>query len=150
MATQFRQLGPDDAELLAERLQAWHRLEGVTLDPVSTRRESQRLLRDNESWHAWLVELRGEAVGYLMLQFRKGGMFEAPRAYVAALYVVPGARGHGVGALAHRFVLELSRWLQVRVYEFDTAPENKHAHLFARCGSRGAGSDQDSSIQATA
>lgn len=150
MATQFRQLGPDDADRFADRLQAWHLLDGVMLDAASTRREAQRLLGDNEGWHAWMIESQGTEVGYLMLQFRKGGMFEAPRAYVAALHVVPGARQCGLWALAHRFVMELSRWLQVRVFEFDTARENKHAHLFTRCASRAARSDQTSSIQATA
>ena len=34
MATQFRQLGPEDAEALAGHLITWHRQEGGTLDPA--------------------------------------------------------------------------------------------------------------------
>jgi hypothetical protein len=150
MATQFRQLGPDDAEALADRMQVWHELEGVRLDASMTRREAQRLLQDNLGWHTWMIESQDKAVGYLMLQFRKGVTREAPRAYVAALYLVPPCRQLGTGMLAHRFVTELSRWLQVRVYEFDTARENKHAHLFSRCASRTDPWTSSSSMQATA
>ena len=150
MATQFRQLGPGDADVLTGQLHSWYHMDGVTLDAGSLRREIQRLLRDNLSWHTWLIESHGKAVGYLMLQFRKGATLEAPRAYIAALYVVPSERQRGIGALAHRFVAELSRWLQVRVYDFDTARENKHAHHFGRAASLGARRQEPSSMQAIA
>jgi GNAT superfamily N-acetyltransferase len=125
MATQFRQLGPADAETLSERLLSWHRGEGNRLDAALVRHETRRLLSDNERWHAWMIVSRGDEVGYLMLQFRRGGMFEAPRAYVAALYLGPAARARGTGMLAHRFLADLCRWLQVRLYDFDTADEAK-------------------------
>jgi GNAT superfamily N-acetyltransferase len=150
MATQFRQLGPDDAEALAARLEVWHGAEGAVLEPGAIGREVELLLRDNERWHAWLIESQGEATGYLMLQFRTGGMFEAPRAYVAALYLIPEARHRGLGELAHRFVTELSRWLQVRVYDFDTARENKHAQLFSRHVKRAGNAGHHPLLQATA
>ncbi|MEO8138354.1 MAG: GNAT family N-acetyltransferase [Gemmatimonadota bacterium] len=150
MATQFRQLGPDDADMLAGQLHAWYGMDGVTLDAASLHREIHRLLQDNLSWHAWLIESQGEVAGYLMLQFRKGAALEAPRAYIAALYVVPSMRHRGIGALAHRFVAELGRWLQVRVYEFDTARENKHAHHFGRAASLSPRRHETSAMQATA
>ncbi len=136
MATQFRQLGPADAETLTQRLLTWHHGEGHRLDAESVRRETGRVLSDNECWHAWMIVCRDEEVGYLMLQFRRGGMFEAPRAYVAALYLVPAARARGTGMLAHRFLADLCRWLQVRLYDFDTADESKPAQWVARRASR--------------
>ncbi len=149
MATQFRQLGPADAETLSERLLSWHRGESPRLDAEAVRRETHRLLSDNERWHAWMIECGGEAVGYLMLQFRRGGMFEAPRAYVAALYLVPAARARGTGTLAHRFLADLCRWLQVRLYDFDTADESKPVQWVARSASRTVSSGH-SFFQATA
>lgn len=150
MATQFRHLGPGDAEVFAAKLQAWHLLEGVTLDATLLRRETQRLLADSRGWHAWMIESPSGAIGYLMVQFRTVRALEPPRAYVSALYLVPAARQFQVGAQAHRFLTELGRWLQVKLFEFDTARENKHAHLFARCASRAGPWNEASSMQATA
>lgn len=149
MATQFQQLGLEDAETLTTRLLAWHRADGHRLDAGMVRDESHRLLADNECWHAWMIVHRGEEVGYLMLQFRKGGIFEVPRAYVAALYLLPAARRRGIGTLAHRFLADLSRWLQVRLYDFDTADEAKPVQWIARHASRTVPSGH-SFFQATA
>jgi hypothetical protein len=132
MATQFRQLGPEDSEALAGHLITWHRQEGAILDPAYARREVRRILMDNQGWHAWLVEQSGMAIGYLMLSFRRAEAFEMPRANLAALYVVPGARHLDVGRKAHRFVLELGRWLHVRIFECDSTREDRHAPVFAR------------------
>ena len=132
MATQFRQLGPEDTEALARHLIVWHRQEGAILDPAYARREVRRILMDNQGWHAWLVEQNGMAIGYLMLNFRHPRALEAPSANLAALYVVPGARHLEIGRKAHRFVLELGRWLHVRIFECDSTREDRHAPVFAR------------------
>ena len=132
MATQFRQLGPEDAEALAGHLRTGHRQDGVTLDPAYARREVRRILMDNESWHAWLVEQGGVAVGYLMLSFRRAGNLDTPRANLTALYVVPTARDLNIGRKAYRFVQELGRWLHVQIFECDWAREDRHAPVFAR------------------
>lgn len=132
MATRFRQLGSEDTEALAGHLISWHRQDGVTLDPAFARREVRRILMNNDGWHAWLVEQGGMAVGYLMLSFRRAGTLDTPRANLAALYVVPGARHLNIGRQAYRFVLDLGRWLHVRIFECDWAREDRHAPVFAR------------------
>jgi hypothetical protein len=150
MATGFRQLGPEDAEALAGHLITWHRQDGVMLDPAYAGREVRRVLMDNEGWHAWLVEQGGMAVGYLMLSFRRPQAFEAPRANLAALYVVPAARHLNIGRQAHRFVLELGRWLHVQIFECDWAREDRHAPVFARPAARAAFWIESLSRQASA
>ena len=42
MATQFQQLGPADADLLAGHLVRWRRLEGISLEPAHAAREAAR------------------------------------------------------------------------------------------------------------
>jgi GNAT superfamily N-acetyltransferase len=131
MATQFQLLGPEDAETFVQHLITWHRSDGVWLDPVYARREAHRILTDNQGWHAWLVREQDRTVGYLMLNFRRGGAFDLPRASVAALFIVPEARGRQLGRQAHRFLMDLGRWLNVRLFECDATAENRHATLFA-------------------
>jgi GNAT superfamily N-acetyltransferase len=132
MATQFRQLGSDDMETLVVHLVAWHREEGVSLDPAYARRQVRRILGDNFGWHAWLIECGGRAVGYLMLSFRHGGAFDAPGASLAALYVVPGCRHGNIGRQAHRLVSDLGRWLHVRIGECDTSRQDRHVPALSR------------------
>jgi hypothetical protein len=135
MATQFRQLGPADADLLTSCLVDWHGGDAAALDPVQIRREAQRILSDDESWHAWLIQQGAVTAGYLVLNFRKSAALEAPRAYVAALYVTPALRYLRLGRSARQLVADLGQWLRVRVLDFDTEREDKHLHLPLRGGS---------------
>ena len=126
MATQFRQLGTEDVESLVSHLVAWHREDGATLDPIYARREMRRILTDNVGWHAWLIESSGQAIGYLALSFRRGAGFDAPRASLAGLYVVPGARSANIARQAHSLVMDLGRWLHVRIFECDASRQDRH------------------------
>jgi hypothetical protein len=132
MATQFRQLGSDDVETLVGHLVAWHREDGAILDASYARREVRRILGDNLGWHAWLIDNGGTTVGYLMLSFRRGGAFDAPRANLAALYVAPAARDGTISRQAYRFVTDLGRWLHVRVFECDTTRQDRHVPALSR------------------
>lgn len=132
MATHFRQLGPDDAEQLTDLLVRWHRLEGRLLDPRITRREVAKALGDNQGWHLWLIQHHEEIVGYLAISFRPGAAIEATRAYISALYLMPAFRHLGLGRQARRLVSEVGRWLRVRVFDFETEGESKHALALTR------------------
>lgn len=132
MATQFRQLGPEDADLLSGFVLGWHRRDGLSLDPAGVQSEVERLLADNHDSHSWLIQHGERVIGYLMLNFKRGGLLEAHRAYVSALYVAPEARTLRIGHRAHRFIADLARWLQVRVFDFDGEREDRHAPVFTR------------------
>jgi GNAT superfamily N-acetyltransferase len=132
MATQFRQLGPSETDHLAELVLEWHRLDGQSLDPAATRRELSRILEDNHGWHVWLVEHRGQAAGYLALNFKSGAMVESPRAYVSALYIVPSHRGLGIGRHARRLLSEVGRWLHIGIFEFGAEHDDKHIAALGR------------------
>ncbi|HMV31436.1 MAG: GNAT family N-acetyltransferase [Gemmatimonadales bacterium] len=132
MATQFQQLGPADADLLAAHLVRWQRLEGIALDPAHAAGEAARMLGDDQLWHAWLVRAAGRTVGYLVLRFRHAGPFEPPVAHLAAMYVEPEARRQGIARQARALLLDLGRWLQVRVIAEDMTREDRHADTLVR------------------
>jgi GNAT superfamily N-acetyltransferase len=132
MATYFRQLGPDHTEQLTQHLVRWLRLEGRALDARTTGREVARVLVDNQGWHVWFIEHHNQVVGYLAVNFRPGAGFEPTRAYISALYVAPDQRHLGLGRQARRLVSDLGRWLQVRVFDFETEGEHKHALALTR------------------
>ncbi|MBP6668792.1 MAG: GNAT family N-acetyltransferase [Gemmatimonadales bacterium] len=132
MATQFQQLGPADADLLAGHLVRWRRLEGISLEPAHAAREAARMLGDDQLWHAWLIRAADRTVGYLVLRFRHAGPFEPPLAHLAGMYVEPAARRQGIARQARALLLDLGRWLQVRVIADDFTREERHAEPFAR------------------
>ncbi len=132
MATQFQQLGPADADRLAGHLVRWRRLEGVGLEPAHAATEAARMLGDDQLWHAWLIRAADRTVGYLVLRFRQAGPFEPPLAHVAAMYVEPGARRQGIARQARALLLDLGRWLQVRVIAEDVTREDRHADTLVR------------------
>jgi ribosomal protein S18 acetylase RimI-like enzyme len=132
MATYFRQLGSDDTLQLADHLVRWHQAEGRLLDPGMTSRRAARVLGDNQGWHVWLIEYQEQVVGYLAVNFRPGAAREATRAYVSGLYVAPEFRHLGLGRAARHLVSDLGRWLQIRVFEFETQGESKHAVALTR------------------
>lgn len=150
MASFFRQLGPDDVAPLTDALVRWHRKEGRPLDPVVTRREVAKVLRDNQEWHLWFIEQNERAVGYLAVQFRPGARLEATRAYIAGLYILPEYRHLNLGRRARQLVQEIGRWLSVQVHDFDTQGEAKHAIALTRhAGVMRAWAD-DTPLQASA
>lgn len=126
MATQFRQLGPEDAEEFASHLVAWRRRDGAAPDPALIRREVRRILADSENWHAWLIIAEDEVAGYLVLSFRTGQRFEAPWAWLEGFYLRPERRETSLGRAARRFVHDVGRWLNVKVTMLDPAREDRH------------------------
>ncbi|HWA56163.1 MAG TPA: GNAT family N-acetyltransferase [Gemmatimonadales bacterium] len=150
MATFFRQLGPDHVTPLTEALVRWHRKDGRPLDPRITRREVTRALQDPQGWQLWFIEQEGAVVGYVAVNFRPGMALEATRAYLAGLFLEPGSRHCGLGRQARRLVQDLGRWLHVKVFDFETEDEAKHALALTRhAGVLRAWMD-DTSWQATA
>ncbi len=150
MATHFRQLGPDETPQFTDYLVRWHRGEGRILDPRLTGRAVAQTLADNHGWHVWLIEHKEDVVGYLAVNFRPVAPFEATRAYIAGLYVVPQFRHLGLGRQARRLVADLGRWLRVQVYDFETEGEAKHALAITRHGSVLRAWLDDPSLQASA
>lgn len=126
MATQFRQLGPADAEELATHLVAWQRRDGSAPDPALIRREVPRILADSHRWHAWLIQAGDEVAGYLVLNFGSGRTFEAPRATLGAFYLRPERREGALGLAARRFIRDVGHWLRVQVTVPEPAREDRH------------------------
>lgn len=125
MAIQFEQLGPGDGARLTAEMQRWPLLAGM--GRAALLREADRLLGDAGQWQAWLIRRGERVVGYLMLEFRAGALFEAPRAHVAALYVEPASRSGELARAALRFASEVARWLHVRFDAGEAARLDQHA-----------------------
>jgi GNAT superfamily N-acetyltransferase len=68
----------------------------------------ERLVRDGFGerplFHAYLAELDGRAVGYAIAFFTYSSFLARPTLYLEDLFVLPGARRHGIGRAVFRFL----------------------------------------------
>jgi ribosomal protein S18 acetylase RimI-like enzyme len=95
-------VGAEQEELLVRMARDFHVEDG---HPLSERGEAALLAaaRGHPLAHAWLVRERDRVVGYTVLGLGFGIEYGGPDAFVDDLYLLPEARGRGIGTA----VLEL-------------------------------------------
>ncbi len=139
MSTTCRLAGPADSEELLERLDQWHRLDGLRFEAALAQRALLPMLAAGGQGHLWLVERRGQVIGYAALSFRAPLGSNPPAAYMSALWLIPDWRGRGIGAQVRNLMHDVGRFLQLTVHEFDTATEAKHGAFLQRRAALPAG-----------
>ena len=150
MALSYRQCTIDDADQLALLVEAWIREERRPASQSLIRAGLARFLGDNHQGHAWIIEQHDVPVGYAMLGISALDNHGAPRGYVTALYIEPAHRRQGIGPRTERFLADVTRWLQLPLYQFGTGDEGKHASLLFRPCGLGAAQYRSRKTQAVA
>ena len=122
--------GPDDMERLLPLVAGYHAFEGIETDDAFRRRALMPLLAGCELGAVWLIGPRGAPVGYIATGLGWSIELGGADAFVDELYLVPEARGQGLGeaALEH-----LSRELAARgvvALHLEVARENAGAQRF--------------------
>ncbi len=89
-------VGPEQEELLLRLARAFHAEDG---HPLTERGEAALLLaaRGHPMARAWLVRERDGIVGYTVLGLGFGVEYGGADAFVDDLYLLPEARGRGIG-----------------------------------------------------
>ena len=112
-------------ELLA-LAQAFHVEDGHPLTEQGA--DALRLtIRGHPLARAWLIRADGRTVGYTVLGFGFGIEYGGPDAFVDDLYVVPDARGRGIGAAALERAEAEAQALGLRALFLVVDPENVRA-----------------------
>jgi GNAT superfamily N-acetyltransferase len=106
MAIELRLCEPVHVPVLLRVLDAWGAFAGA-FDEEQPTRALLELTRDGMQGGMWLVQHRGETVGYAAVERLPSRGFIWQEASLAALYLVPGARGQGVGRVVRRVLGEL-------------------------------------------
>lgn len=88
--------------------------------------------------HAWLIEERGQVVGYTVLGLGFGIEYGGADAFVDDLYLIPAARGRGLGRQVLELVEAKARKLGLAALFLVVDPENAPARrLYDRHGFAG-------------
>jgi ribosomal protein S18 acetylase RimI-like enzyme len=139
----FRDATADDLDALAALHAAFFREEGYPLDETRARAAIAELLANRSLGR---IAIAGERAGYFVLGYGYSLEFHGRDAFLDELYVIPAARGQGLGRAALRYAEEMCRedgiralHLEVehgkpdtyRLYE-DTGFEDHSRHLMTK------------------
>jgi len=130
----LRVAAPGDEDALLAMMHDFNLGEGITLDAAVLRSALSRLLRDQTLGVVWFIET-DRVAGYLVVTFGYDLEFGGPDSFLTELYLVPEARGHGVGAGALAAMEAQVRALGARAIHLMVRPENEPAvRLYASAG----------------
>lgn len=135
----FRAVTGRDLDTLLAQARAFHAEEGRAF---SARSEAAlaAVCAGHPLAAAWLIEAGGAVVGYLVLTRGYGIEYGGPDLFLDELYLVPGARGRGLGRAAMIFVDEQARAVAATAIHLVVAPDNRRAQaLYARANYEDAG-----------
>ncbi len=94
----IRKAQPIDLERLLPLVADYHAFEGLKTTAAHRRRTLTELLRDPSMGIVWCVEDATELIGYLAFCYGYSLEFGGRDAFIDEFFLVPGARGRGLGA----------------------------------------------------
>jgi GNAT superfamily N-acetyltransferase len=117
---------PSEAELLVELARAFHREDGHPLSP-----EGEAALRHvvagEPMARCWLIRRAGDVIGYVVLTLGYSVEHGGRDGFIDDLYLIPPARGGGIGADILDFVLQEARGLGIRTLHLEVDAGNDRA-----------------------
>lgn len=122
---------PGEAELLLALARAFHDEDG---HPLSLEGESalRQIASGEPMARCWLVRRAGEVIGYVVLTLGYSIEHGGRDGFIDDLYLIPAARGAGIGAAALDFALEQARELGIRTLHLEVDAANDLANALYR------------------
>ena len=127
----FRRATPDDLPSLIAMQRSFYSDEGYPFDETTAAEAMRALISDASLGRVMIAE----DAAYLVVTFGYSLEFGGRDAFVDELYVLPAARGRGLGTAALALAEELCREAGVRALHLEVEFENREAkRLYARSG----------------
>jgi len=131
----LRAAGVDDLDLLLDLMQGLYVFDHMPFDPARARGALVVLLADSSRGRVFLIEVRGEAVGYAVLTLGYSLEFAGRYALLDELFILEAYRGRGAGRQVLGFLEAVSRSLGVQALRLEVARANRGARdLYAKMG----------------
>lgn len=120
-----------EVELLLDLARAFHREDG---HPLSSAGEAalRQIVSGEPLARCWLIRRSGAAIGYLVLTLGYSVEHGGRDGFIDDLYVIPSARGRGVGAAMLNFALEQARGLGILTLHLEVETANERANTLYR------------------
>jgi ribosomal protein S18 acetylase RimI-like enzyme len=136
----FRPAGQDDVEMLLEFMQELYTLDGYPFIAGKARAALVGLLNNSELGRVWIIEVEGEAVGYVVLAFGYSLEFHGRDAFIDELFIKASHRRRGIGSRTLQFCVEVCPGLGVHALHLEVERHNTAAQAAYR---RAGFEDQD-------
>lgn len=133
------QARPADGDRLLPLVRAYHDFEDIDLGDPERRQAIVPLLQPaSPLGRVWLIDRGASTVGYLAVCYGYSIEFAGRDGFVDELYIVPAARGLGIGRAVLEYVAEEERRAGVRALHLEVASENERARrLYRKAGFAG-------------
>jgi GNAT superfamily N-acetyltransferase len=128
----LRPAGPGDVEALVALQRAYYAEDGYPFAEREARPVWLGLLQEPARGRAWLVERGGATVGYVALTFGYSLEYRGVDAFVDELYLVPAARGQGLGGAALAVVEAACRERGVKALHLEVERDKSGAQALYR------------------
>lgn len=122
----FEPAAPRDTELLLDLARAFHREDG---HPLSTQGEAalRQIVAGEPMARCWLIRRADEVIGYVVLTLGYSIEHGGRDGFIDDLYLLPSARGSGIGSAVIDFALEQARRLGIRTLHLEVDATNERA-----------------------
>ncbi|WP_119418002.1 GNAT family N-acetyltransferase [Desertibaculum subflavum] len=125
---------PGDAEVLISLARDFHREDGHPLDPA-VEPGIRKLAAGDPVAPTWIIRQGGAVIGYVALSLGHTILAGGPDGFIDDLYLVPAARGRGIGRRVLAFVEAEARARGYRALHLEVEIANTRAQrIYAAAG----------------
>jgi GNAT superfamily N-acetyltransferase len=126
---------PNDLDLLLDLMQGLYAFDHMPFDPARAWGALVVLLGDSSLGRVYLVEARGEVVGYAVLTLGYSLEFAGRYALLDELFILEAHRGRGAGRQVLPFLEDQCRAMGLQALRLEVARANRGARdLYAKMG----------------
>jgi ribosomal protein S18 acetylase RimI-like enzyme len=122
----FDPVSAADIDTFLALARAFHREDGHPLDAAGEGAVT-RIARGEPFARAWIARREGEAIGYAVISLGYSIEYGGQDGFIDDLYVVPAARGLGVGRQVIDFALREAAALEIRTLHLEVDAGNEKA-----------------------
>jgi diamine N-acetyltransferase len=131
----FQPATRNDIDLLLQFNQALNEHDGTQADTAKIHAGLLGLLEHPEWGQIWLIMQEQQAIGYLVLTWGYSLEFGGRDAFIDELYLVPAARGRGLGQQILQFAAEQCRANGIQAVHLEVDADNHQAqNAYDRAG----------------
>ncbi len=120
----------EEADAVLRWIRRYYEHDGLDFDEAKAAPAVHRLLSDPAVGRVWFITKEGRDFGYAVATFGFDVEFGGTLLTLTDLYLVPEARGRGLGSTALAELAEQARGLGARVLAFEVLRKNTQAQRF--------------------
>ncbi len=124
-----------DLGILVALMGEYYLFDDIPFDEQTAKSAVRELLDRCDLGRAWLIRSEERPVGYVFLTFGFILEFGGRDAFIDEVYLIPGHRGKGIGALTLAFIEDQARALGLRALRLEVSKGNVRAlGLYQKAG----------------